>query len=101
MTEVLRGAIRAEVLDPLTSSGWEVSGDQSALKKTFQFDSFVQAFGWMTQIAIWCEKWDHHPEWRNVYSRVEIELTTHDAGGVTELDAKLARKMDALAASGA
>ncbi len=62
--------------------------------KTFKFKSFIRAFGWMSQIAIWAEKLGHHPEWFNVYNKVEVELTTHDANGISELDFKLAGKME-------
>ena len=71
---------------------WEQSGD--TIKKTFMFKSFIRAFGWMSQIAIWAEKLKHHPEWFNVYNKVEVTLTTHDAGGLTELDFSLAEKME-------
>ena len=71
---------------------WEQSGD--AIKKTFMFKIFIRAFGWMSQIAIWAEKLKHHPEWFNVYNKVEVTLTTHDAGGLTELDFSLAEKME-------
>lgn len=64
------------------------------LTKTFKFKSFIRAFGWMSQIAIWAEKLNHHPEWFNVYNTVKVELTTHDAGGISELDFKMAKKMD-------
>jgi 4a-hydroxytetrahydrobiopterin dehydratase len=64
------------------------------LTKTFKFKSFIRAFGWMSQIAIWAEKLNHHPEWSNIYNKVEIHLTTHDAGGISELDFKLAEKME-------
>jgi len=64
------------------------------LTKTFKFKSFIRAFGWMSQIAIWAEKLNHHPEWFNVYNKVEVQLTTHDAGGISELDFKLAEKME-------
>jgi 4a-hydroxytetrahydrobiopterin dehydratase len=67
------------------------------LKKTFQFKSFVEAFGFMTQVAIIAEKMNHHPFWTNVYNKVEIELCTHDAGNVvTDLDRKLAEDIDKL-----
>lgn len=66
------------------------------LNKTFKFKSFIRAFGWMSQVAIWAEKLNHHPEWFNVYNKVEINLTTHDAGGISELDFKLANKMELL-----
>lgn len=77
---------------------WEHRGDRIA--RRFQFGSFAEAFGWMTSVAIVADKLDHHPEWRNVYSRVEVELTTHDAGGLSESDFELARAMDELAGAG-
>ena len=64
------------------------------LCKTFKFKSFIRAFGWMSQMAIWAEKLNHHPEWFNVYNKVEVQLTTHDAAGISELDFKLAQKME-------
>lgn len=97
MTEKLTGQDRAEGLEDLLANGWTLDADRDAISKTFTFKSFIQAFGWMTQVAIWAEKWVHHPEWSNVYNRVDVTLTTHDAGGLTGLDIKLARKMDALA----
>ncbi|MFT4784048.1 MAG: 4a-hydroxytetrahydrobiopterin dehydratase [Paracoccaceae bacterium] len=83
------------LLDPLLSNGWEITEGRDALFKRFKFKNFAQAFGWMTQMALVAEKMDHHPEWFNVYSRVEVTLTTHDAGGLSLLDVQLARKMDA------
>ncbi|GAA6184642.1 MULTISPECIES: 4a-hydroxytetrahydrobiopterin dehydratase [Alteromonadaceae] len=71
---------------------WQVNGTK--LIKTFKFKSFIRAFGWMSQVAIWAEKLNHHPEWFNVYNKVDVELTTHDVGGISELDFKLAEKMD-------
>ena len=68
--------------------------NDNAIEKTFTFKSFIRAFGWMSQIAIWAEKLRHHPEWFNVYNRVEVKLTTHDVGGLSELDFKLATKME-------
>ncbi|SIR39526.1 4a-hydroxytetrahydrobiopterin dehydratase [Rhizobium sp. RU20A] len=80
---------------------WAISKDGGAICRTFKFKTFPQAFGFMTECALAAEKLDHHPEWFNVYSRVEVTLTTHDAGGVTELDVKLAERMDkAFAARG-
>ncbi|MFT5543268.1 MAG: 4a-hydroxytetrahydrobiopterin dehydratase [Glaciecola sp.] len=76
----------------LTEDQWSIENDK--LCKTFKFKSFIRAFGWMTQIAIWAEKLKHHPEWFNVYNRVEVKLTTHDADGISELDFKLAEKME-------
>jgi 4a-hydroxytetrahydrobiopterin dehydratase len=75
-------------------SGWTASTGRDALTKTFRFPSFAAAFGWMAQIALTAEKLDHHPEWFNVYDRVEVTLSTHDAGAVTSLDLDLARAMD-------
>jgi 4a-hydroxytetrahydrobiopterin dehydratase len=78
-------------------SGWsEVSG-RDAIAKKFTFKDFNQAFGFMTRAALVAEKMDHHPEWFNVYKTVEVTLATHDAGGVTELDVKLAEAMDKIA----
>lgn len=74
--------------------GWELAGDK--LRREFKFRNFVEAFGFMTSAAIEAEKMNHHPEWFNVYSTVIVELTTHDADGITELDIELARKMDRL-----
>lgn len=81
----------------LEAAGWQAVEGRDALFKRYEFANFVEAFGWMTRAALWAEKWNHHPEWANVYKTVEVTLTTHDAGGVTEKDAKLAAKMDALA----
>ena len=77
-------------------SGWEVDRGRDAIKKTFTFRDFTEAFGFMAQVALAAEKADHHPEWFNVYNRVEVTLTTHDAGGLTERDVRLARFMEEL-----
>ena len=79
-----------DVADGLT--GW--TGGDDFITKVFRFDDFAQAFGWMTRIAIIADKMDHHPEWFNVYNRVDVTLTTHDAGGVTQKDVALAEAMD-------
>jgi 4a-hydroxytetrahydrobiopterin dehydratase len=79
-------------------SGWsKLEGERDAIQKTFKFKDFNAAFGFMTRVAIKADQLDHHPEWFNVYNRVEVTLATHDAGGVTELDVTLARFMDAAA----
>lgn len=100
MAEKLTDAERAETLPPLVDAGWSVVAGGDALEKAFVFRNFVEAFGWMTQVALWAEKWNHHPDWSNVYKTVEVTLSTHDAGGLTALDARLARKMDELAGEG-
>jgi len=92
-------AARAEALTPLLDAGWAMANDRDAICKTYVFANFIEAFGWMTRVAIWAEKWNHHPEWFNVYKTVDVTLTTHDADGLTKLDIKLANKMDALAGS--
>ncbi|WP_299954596.1 4a-hydroxytetrahydrobiopterin dehydratase [uncultured Roseobacter sp.] len=96
MTERLSEETRGPLLAPLFDTGWEMVEDRDAIRKTFVFKSFVEAFGWMTRVAIWAEKWDHHPEWHNVYKTVDVVLSTHDVDGLSALDAKLARKMDSL-----
>lgn len=96
MSERLSEETRDTVLQPLFDTGWAMVEGRDAIHKTFVFNDFVAAFGWMTQAAIWAEKWNHHPEWSNVYKTVEVTLTTHDVDGLSTLDAKLARKMDSL-----
>ena len=76
-------------------SGWTVkTGDRDAIEKTFKFSDFKTAWGFMTSTALKAEQMDHHPEWFNVYNRVEITLTTHDTGGVSEKDLKLAEYIE-------
>lgn len=96
MTEALSAERRAELIDPLLAAGWEMTEGRDAIRKRFVFRNFVEAFGFMTRAALWAEKLNHHPEWSNVYKTVEVTLTTHDADGLSELDAKLAARMDQL-----
>ena len=96
MTEKLSDTARKTVLQPLIDSGWTLDEKRDAISKSFKFADFTEAFSWMTRAAMWAEKWDHHPEWSNVYNTVDVVLTTHDVGGLSSLDAKLARKLDAL-----
>ncbi|HEY9021047.1 MAG: 4a-hydroxytetrahydrobiopterin dehydratase [Paracoccaceae bacterium] len=96
MTERLSDTGRKTMLEPLFETGWSMVEGRDAITKTFQFKDFTEAFGWMTQAALWAEKWNHHPEWSNVYKTVTVLLTTHDVDGLSALDAKLARKMDSL-----
>lgn len=94
MAEKIGAAAGADQLN-----GWSVkASDRDAIEKTFKFADFKTAFGFMTSCALKAEQMDHHPEWFNVYNRVEVTLTTHDADGVTALDVELAGFMDALAA---
>jgi len=74
--------------------GWSIMNEK--LHKEFQFDSFNQAFGFMTRAAMEIEKMNHHPEWFNVYNKITVELTTHDAGGITKNDVNLARILNSL-----
>jgi len=96
MAEILTDAERDEQLAPLLDKGWQLVEGRNALTKEFEFRNFIRAFGWMTQVAIHAEKLNHHPEWSNVYNKVTVTLSTHDAGGLTELDVKLAKRMEAL-----
>jgi 4a-hydroxytetrahydrobiopterin dehydratase len=77
--------------------GWALSADGLAITRSFCFADFSQAFGFMTRVALAAEKANHHPEWFNVYNRVDVRLTTHDAGGLTERDFALAAVADACA----
>ena len=96
MNEKLSDTGRKTMLDPLFASGWAMDEGRDAIVKTFEFSDFVEAFGFMTKVAMYAEKWNHHPAWSNVYKTVTVTLTTHDVDGLSALDAKLARKMDAL-----
>jgi 4a-hydroxytetrahydrobiopterin dehydratase len=89
MANVLEDAAREAALRDL--AGWTCDEARTAISRRFMFGNFREAFGFMTEIALEAEKLDHHPEWSNVYNRVEIRLTTHDAGGLTERDVRLAR----------
>ncbi len=97
MSERLSNTARKTTLEPLLETGWVLDETRDAIKKEFKFKDFADAMGFMTRAAIWAEKWNHHPEWFNVYNRVDVTLTTHDVNGLSALDVKLARKMDTLA----
>ena len=97
MAEKLDDARREEALKALATASWAHDETRDAISKTFRFRDFVTAWSWMTAAAIHAEKLNHHPEWSNVYGKVDVTLTTHDAGGLTELDVKLAQRMDGLA----
>lgn len=95
MAKKLEGAERHAALAAL--SGWSEVAGRDAIRKSYQFENFSAAFGFMTRVALVAERMDHHPEWFNVYNRVEVTLATHDAGGLTRRDTELAAAMDALA----
>jgi len=95
MANKLTGDERREALDGL--DGWDEVEGRDAINKTYTFRNFNEAFGFMTQAALVAEKMDHHPEWLNVYKTVEVTLATHDAGGLTSLDIRLAAAMDRIA----
>jgi len=92
LDDAARTAIAARLPD------WRLVQSRDAIHKTFKFKDFSEAFGFMARAALVAEKLDHHPEWTNVWNRVEVTLSTHSAGGLTELDLKLAEAMDRLAA---
>ena len=86
---------RLKALNERPGGGWMLRDDK--LAKTFRFENFVAAFGFMSQVALVAERMNHHPEWFNVYGTVDVALTTHDAGGISALDFELAAAMDAIA----
>lgn len=92
MVQLLSDQERQKALAEL--DGWQVAREGNAITKSFKFKTFNEAFAFMTRAALAAEKMDHHPEWFNVYNRVDVTLSTHSAGGVTELDIKLAKKMN-------
>ena len=94
MIEPLSETDRADALDGLPE--WDYDEARDAITRTIQFADFVEAFGFMTQVALMAEKADHHPEWKNVYNRVDILLTTHDAGGLSGRDIDMAQAIDAI-----
>jgi 4a-hydroxytetrahydrobiopterin dehydratase len=95
MVEKLTGPARQAALARL--AGWSEVDGRDAIRRKFTFRNFSEAFGFMTRAALVAEKLDHHPEWFNVYNTVEVTLATHEAGGVTERDVKLAQEMNELA----
>ncbi|MGV3457007.1 4a-hydroxytetrahydrobiopterin dehydratase [Sphingomonas sp.] len=94
MVEQLSQAERDDALEGLPE--WDHDDARDAITRSFTFDDFSQAFAFMTQVALLAEKADHHPEWSNVWNRVDILLTTHDAGGLSGRDIDMARAIDAL-----
>ena len=94
MVERLSGAARDAALAEL--GGWTPVEGRDAIRKSYRFKDFSEAFGFMSRVALLAEKADHHPEWFNVYNKVDIVLTTHDADGLSARDVKLAKAIDAL-----
>ena len=94
MTKALKDR---SALEPLLESGWTMMAGRDALTKDFKFKNFRQAWAWMSEIALWAEKLDHHPEWSNTYNNVKVVLTTHDCDGLSEMDIALAKHMNAAA----
>lgn len=92
---ILSDTERADALAALPD--WTVAGDKRSIRRMLRFGDFNAAFAFMARVALKAEQLDHHPDWRNVYDRVEIELTTHDAGGLTDRDVALARFIDGIA----
>lgn len=88
---------RAELLQPLISSGWSMVTDRDAIYKEFLFKNFNEAFGFMTRVALLADKMDHHPEWFNVYNKVQVTMSTHDCGGLSQRDVKMATFMNEIA----
>jgi 4a-hydroxytetrahydrobiopterin dehydratase len=93
----LAGGARDAALVQLEQAGWALVDGREAVTKRFVFADFSAAFGWMTRVALAAEKMNHHPEWFNVYKTVNVTLATHDVGGLSDLDVKLAEKMDRFA----
>jgi len=93
MPKKLEGSARTSALKELAS--WHDVQGRDAITRKFEFRDFNEAFGFMTRVGLLVEKMDHHPEWFNVYNKVEVTLSTHDAGGVTENDVKMAKAMEA------
>lgn len=88
---------RENVLKPLLNNGWNIASSRDAINKKFEFKDFNQAFGFMTRVALKSEKMDHHPEWFNVYNKVDITLSSHDVNGLSQRDIKLATFIDTVA----
>ncbi len=100
MKDKLTAAERGNELEALLRNGWAMVEGRDAVTRMYRFSGFVEAFGWMTRTAIYAEKWNHHPEWANVYDRVTVTLCSHDVDGLSMRDIRLARKMDQLAGQG-
>lgn len=96
MRKIIEGVALDQALAGL--NGWQLAADRLSISKAFTFADFSAAFGFMTRVALAAERAEHHPDWRNVWNKVWITLSTHDAGGLTALDSELAKNIDQLAA---
>jgi len=96
-SDLLSEEERAERLQPLLENGWAMVEGKDQIRKKFTFSNFRSAFGWMTIAGMEAEKMNHHPEWTNTWNRVVVNLTTYNKGGLTDLDVRLAKRMDKLA----
>jgi 4a-hydroxytetrahydrobiopterin dehydratase len=94
MAKLLTDAERASL--GATAPGWATVPDRDAIRREFSFENFNEAWGFMTRVALLAEKLDHHPDWSNVWNKVRIELTTHDAGGLSHNDVRLAQAINTL-----
>ena len=97
MTELLTDAERKDDLEPLFAQGWEMVEGRDAIRKTFEFKTFIEAWGFMSRAALHAEKLNHHPDWFNSYNEVKVTLTTHALGGLSPVDIKMAKRMNKLA----
>jgi 4a-hydroxytetrahydrobiopterin dehydratase len=92
----LEGDKRTKALQPILANGWTETTGRNAIEKKFQFNNFNEAWGFMSQVALVAESMNHHPEWSNVYNKVDVVLSTHDCNGISVKDVKLAKFMDSL-----
>ncbi len=100
MADLLTDQARSAELPALGATGWSAVDGSDAIRKVWKFKNFVEAWGFMSQCALFAEKLNHHPDWRNIYNVVDVTLTTHDCHGLSHLDIQLAQKMDKLGAHG-
>ncbi len=94
MAEILNKIDKEKFIHEQTENGWEYIEEKDCIYKKFEFQNFIEAFSWMTKVAIFAEKINHHPEWFNVYKTVEVTLKTHDVNSLSDLDEKMSKKMD-------
>lgn len=97
--KALPGEKRDKIISKLTENGWKLAADRDAIQKSFKFGDFCEAFSFMSYVALHAEKMNHHPEWFNVYNKVDITLTTHDVDGLSQRDVKLANIIDSFSKS--